>query len=121
MLDHLAHTAAEAGVTNVTTVLAPPDDPRLPDGSIDRVFICNVWHHVDDQAGYLRKLARALKPTGQLVMVDFHKRHLPVGPPVAMKIAREDLVSQMEAHGFRLAQEHTFLPHQYFLAFAPAR
>ena len=50
-------------------------------------------------------------------MIDFHKRDLPVGPPVSMKIAREDLVAQMERHGFRVAREHTFLPYQYFLVF----
>jgi hypothetical protein len=37
---------------------------------------------------------------------------------MAMKIAREDLVKQMEGAGFRLEKEHTFLPHQYFLVFA---
>jgi hypothetical protein len=36
-----------------------------------------------------------------------------------MKIAREDLVRQMENAGFRLSREHTFLPHQYFLVFGP--
>jgi hypothetical protein len=35
-----------------------------------------------------------------------------------MKIAREDLLKQMDAHGFRLVKEHTFLPYQYFLVFA---
>ena len=34
--------------------------------------------------------------------------------------AREDLIRQMESHGFRMAREHTFLPYQYFLVFTPA-
>jgi hypothetical protein len=34
-----------------------------------------------------------------------------------MKIAREDLIRQMEAAGFQLLREHTFLPYQYFLVF----
>jgi hypothetical protein len=50
-----------------------------------------------------------LKPGGQLVMIDFHKRDLPVDPPASMKIAREDLLAQMETHGFTLRREHTFL------------
>jgi hypothetical protein len=58
-----------------------------------------------------------LKPGGQIVMIDFQKIDLPVGPPVEMKIARNDLVAQMAANGFRLAGEHTFLPYQYFLVF----
>jgi hypothetical protein len=66
-------------------------------------------------------MKKLLKPRGQVVMIDFQKRELPVGPPVGMKIAREDLLTQMEAHGFRLVKEHTFLPYQYFLIFEPAR
>ncbi len=50
-------------------------------------------------------------------MIEFHKKELTVGPPVEMKIAREDLVRQMETNGFKLAKEHTFLPYQYFLVF----
>jgi hypothetical protein len=35
-----------------------------------------------------------------------------------MRIDRNDLLNKMEANGFKLATEHTFLPHQYFLVFA---
>jgi hypothetical protein len=80
----------------------------------------NVWHHIENQAGYLARMKKLLKPGGQVVMIDFQKRELPVGPPVGMKIAREDLLKQMEANGFRLVTEHTFLPHQYFLIFQVA-
>jgi hypothetical protein len=36
-----------------------------------------------------------------------------------MRIARGDLVRQMESNGFKLAKEHTLLPYQYFLVFTP--
>jgi len=77
----------------------------------------DTWHHIDDQGKYLLLLKRMLKPGGQVIHIDFKKQDLPVGPPPAMKIAREDLVKQMEAAGFRLAAEHVFLPYQYFLVF----
>ena len=54
-------------------------------------------------------------------MIDYQKRELPVGPPMSMKIARGDLVRQMVENGFRLQQEHTILPYQYFLVFTVAR
>jgi hypothetical protein len=65
-------------------------------------------------------MKKQLKPGGQVVMIDFHKKELPVGPPADMKISREDLLKQMEGAGYRLAKEHTFLPYQYFLVFTPA-
>jgi len=41
----------------------------------------------------------------------------PVGPPMEIRIDRDDLVREMEANGFHLAAEHTFLEYQYFLVF----
>jgi arsenite methyltransferase len=117
MILHMNRRSRDTGITNVTTVLAPPDDPLLPDSSLDLVFICDTWHHVEKQDQYLAKLKKMLKPGGQLVMIDFQKRDLPVGPPLGMKIAREDLVRQLEEAGFQLLKEHTFLPYQYFLVF----
>jgi len=118
MIRHVNRRIRETKTTNVVTVLADNDDPLLPDRSVNRFFICDVWHHVDNQTKYLSLMKQMLKPGGEIVMIDFHKKELPFGPPMQMKIAREDLIKQMEANGFRLSKEHTFLPHQYFLVFA---
>jgi ubiquinone/menaquinone biosynthesis C-methylase UbiE len=117
MVRHLNRRLRDEGIRNVVSVLADPDDPLLPDASVDRFVIVDTWHHVEDQAGYLAKMKRMLRPGGQVVHIDFQKRDLPVGPPTAQKISRDDLVAQMEAAGFRLVQEHDFLPYQYFLVF----
>lgn len=116
MVRHLHARVRDMGLLNVSPILAPADDPLLPQ-PVDRFLIVNVWHHIEDQAGYLTLMKKHLKPGGEVVMIDFHKRELPVGPPPGMKIAREDLIKQMESHGFQVAAEHTFLPYQYFLVF----
>ena len=117
MIRHLNRRIRETKTTNVTTILAEPDDPLLPDRSVNRFFICDVWHHVENQTKYLALMKKMLKPGGEVVMIDFHKKDLPLGPPPQMKIAREDLLKQMNGNGFKLAKEHTFLPYQYFLVF----
>jgi arsenite methyltransferase len=117
MIRHLNQRIRETKTTNVTTILAELDDPLLPDRSVNRFFICDVWHHVENQTKYLALMKKMLKPGGEVVVIDFHKKDLPLGPPPQMKIAREDLLKQMNGNGFKLAQEHTFLPYQYFLVF----
>jgi ubiquinone/menaquinone biosynthesis C-methylase UbiE len=119
MIRHLHARVRDLRLLNVTPILAPPDDPLLPE-QVDRFLIVDVWHHIENQAAYLAVMKKQLKPNGQVVMIDFHKRELPVGPPLAMKIAREDLLRQMVANGLQLATEHTFLPYQYFLVFKVA-
>jgi ubiquinone/menaquinone biosynthesis C-methylase UbiE len=116
MIRRMNERIHEAGLLNISTVLASPANPLLP-RPVDRFLFVNVWHHIEDQASYIALMKKALKPGGQIVMIDFHKRDLPVGPPAAMKIAREDLVKQMQGHGLRVRDEHTFLPYQYFIVF----
>jgi ubiquinone/menaquinone biosynthesis C-methylase UbiE len=117
MIRHINRRIREIKTNNVVSILADPDDPLLPERSINRFFICDVWHHVDNPVKYLSLMKKMLKPGGEIVMIDFHKKELPFGPPLQMKIAREDLIKQVETNGFRLAKEHSLLPYQYFLVF----
>jgi len=117
MILHINRRIRELKVNNVVSILADPDDPLLPDRSVNRFFFSESWHHIEKQTKYLSLAKRILKPGGEIVMIDFQKKALPVGPPLQMKIAREDLIKQMESNGFRLKSEQTFLPYQYFLVF----
>ena len=117
MIVHLNRRVRDAGVKNLQTILAAPDDPLLPDASVDRFFICDTWHHIEDQPKYLALMKKMLKPGGQVVMIDFQKRETQTGPPMAMRIAREDLINQLQANGFKVAKEYMFLPYQYFIVF----
>lgn len=101
----------------IETVLASADDPKLPPASVNMIFICDVLHHIDKRPAYYQKLAQALKPGGRIVIVDFYKKPLPVGPPPSMKLSEDQVTSELKAAGFRLARSHDFLPHQYFLEF----
>jgi len=117
MILHINRRIRELNVSNIVSVLSDPDDPLLPDHSIDRFFFSESWHHIETQAKYLALMKRMLKPGGEVVMIDFQKKDLPLGPPLQMKIGREDLIKQMESHGFRIRKEYTFLPYHYFLIF----
>jgi ubiquinone/menaquinone biosynthesis C-methylase UbiE len=119
MILHLNRRVRDLKAMNVSSILADPDDPLLPERSVNRFFFSNSWHHIENHTQYLSLIKKMLKPGGEIIMIDFQKKELPVGPPMQMKIAREDLIKQMEGNGFRLAKEHTFLPYQYFLVFVP--
>jgi ubiquinone/menaquinone biosynthesis C-methylase UbiE len=119
MILHLNQQVRAAGIDNVRTLLVPADDPLLADASVDLVFICNTWHHIADHPPYLEKLRAALKPGGRVVIIDFQKYDIPVGPPSEMKAPREDVVAEFEKAGFRLAASPSVLPYQYFLVFTP--
>jgi len=83
----LRDRVASAGLHNVTPVLGLPHDPLVPAAVCDLILVVNVFHHVPDKASYLRRLQAALRPGGRVAIIDFHKRELPVGPPVDHKLS----------------------------------
>ena len=115
ILERLRERLATRRVRNVTPVLGLGDDPMLPPRSCDVALIVDSYHHFDDGVAFLRAVARALRPGGRLVNIDFDKRETPVGPPVEHRVAREDFLRDAKRAGLRLAAEHRFLPYQYFL------
>lgn len=119
MTRHLAERAKKEGLTNVLPVLGLFDDPLLPRGQVDRVLIVDTYHHIDARRAYFGRMRSALAKGGQVAIVDFHKKPLPVGPPPEHKLERATVVEEMTGAGWRLAKESTDLPYQYFLIFEP--
>lgn len=111
----------KAGNPKIKSVHASPDDPKLAAASVDTVFICDVLHHIGKRDAYYAKLNTALKPGGRIVIIDFYKKQLPVGPPVSMKLSEEQVIAELQAAGFAKSESYTFLPHQYFLVFERAK
>jgi arsenite methyltransferase len=102
---------------NLKAVAARPDDPLLPEHCCDVIFFCDVLHHIEDRSPYYAKLAGALKPAGRIMVVDFYKKPLPVGPPPSMKLSEEQVTKEFEKAGFQLKKHLDLLPYQYFLFF----
>jgi ubiquinone/menaquinone biosynthesis C-methylase UbiE len=100
-------------------ILARPDDPKIPFESVDLVFVCNTYHHLEDRSRYFRNVRSALKPGGRIAIVDFYhdERSGELGFPKRHLVARDTVVEEMKEAGYRLRKEHTFLPKQYFLEF----
>ena len=120
MVRYMQEDAARRGLSNYSARVVAPDDPGLEPGSVDLIFLCNTYHHLNHRVTYLRNLRAALKPGGRIAIVDFYRnRKTPPGPPRAVKIARSQVIREFQRAGYRLYREHKFLPYQYFLEFIP--
>lgn len=116
---HMRERAEKEGTANVVPVLGSADNPRLPAGGVDLVLIVDTYHHLDDRVRYMERLRGVLRHGGRVAVVEWEKRDLPVGPPPEHKLAREAVVGEMEAAGYRLVEEPKVLPYQYVVVFGP--
>jgi predicted methyltransferase len=119
MVKYLADRAKREGLKNLIAVAARPEDPKLPQ-TADMALFVDVYHHIENREQYFRKLGNSLKPTGRVAVIDF-KLDSPDGPPKAARVAPEQVKAELRAAGYELAEEHGFLPNQYFLIFRRAR
>lgn len=100
-------------------ILARPDNPKLPVESVELLFVCNTYHHLEDRTTYFRNVRSALKPGGRIAIVDYYHdaRSGELGFPKKHLVARETVVEELTAAGYKLLKEHSFLPKQYFVEF----
>jgi len=61
---------ASESVPNIETVLGTVDDPRLPAGALDMVFVVNAFHDLERPVELLANLLPALKPGTTVVVMD---------------------------------------------------
>jgi len=119
ILDALRERLAASGLRNVTPVLALADDPLLPAAACDVILVVDTYHHFPDRVAYLGRLTRALRPGGRIANIDYHKRATPVGPALAHRLSREEFLAEAQTAGLVIADEPTFLAHQYFVMLRP--
>lgn len=120
LVDYMRTRAAQDALVNVQAILAAMDDPHLPAQGVDRILIVDTYHHLNDRLNYFERLRGTLRRDARIVIVDWHKRELPEGPPVEHKLPREQVVDEMQTAGYRLIGENDQLPYQYVLVFESA-
>jgi hypothetical protein len=80
-----------------------------------------VLHHIENRPSYYAKLAKALKVDGRIVVIDFFKKELSIGPPPAMKLSEEEVIAEFQKAGFTLSKRLDILPYQYYLFFEKSK
>ena len=100
-------------------ILARPDNPKIPIESVDLIFICNTYHHLEDRPNYFLNVKSSLKPGGRIAIIDFYhdERSGELSFPKRHLVPKEKAIEEMTEAGYTLAREHTFLTKQYFLEF----
>jgi predicted methyltransferase len=118
-IDNILRISRERGRQNVEGVIDTAGDVGLPPQSVDLAFICDTYHHFEKPRAMMQSVRRALKPGGQVVVIDFRK--LP-GVSTAwvmghVRAGRPEVIREIESAGFRLVEDSDLLKTNYFLRF----
>src|SRR5687768_898142 len=117
MLDLTRKAVAAHKLANVEYVLATDTSPRLPDRSVDLVFIAYAYHEFGDPDAMMAGIRRALKPGGRVVILEYAKESkiAPASPLHKMSFA--EIRREIQPMGFVIDQLLDFLPMQHGVVF----
>ena len=85
--------------------------------TIDYVFICNVIHEIIDKPRYFKEIKRVLKTNGVLCIIDFEKKETKMGPPVADRISKEEMINLFSLADFKVVDTVNINSDEYGLKF----
>ena len=71
--EHLRKQAVAEGLTQVEMKRNGPRSTALDEAVVDVVFLCDAYHHFEYPKEMLLSIQRALRPGGQLVLVDIER------------------------------------------------
>jgi ubiquinone/menaquinone biosynthesis C-methylase UbiE len=111
--------ARDRGMNNVVGVVNDQHSVRLSPASVDLAFISDTYHHFEYPRSTLLSIHEALRPGGELVVIDF-KRIPGVSNPWVLRHVRAgeaEVVAEIQAAGFELIERLDFMQTQYFLRF----
>jgi len=117
-LSSLDSRAKLSGIHNITTVWSNLEvyggAKMIPNASCDAAIIVNMLFQSSAKMGnILKETSRMLKPKGRLLVVDWLKRGSPMGPPLHLRIDKEQVESAAEAVGFIKEKDFNPGPHHW--------
>lgn len=102
---------------NLELVLAGQTETGLPSNAIDLALLVDVYHELSEPEEWLEDMARALKPDGRLVLIEFRANDpdVPIKPEHTM--TREQAEWELEQQSWELIEYHDILDWQHIMIF----
>jgi ubiquinone/menaquinone biosynthesis C-methylase UbiE len=118
-IEHIEKSCDKDGLKNVKGIVCKQTATELPENSVDRVFICDTYHHFEFPFKTMDSIHRALRDGGQVIVVDFQRlpgksrewilQHVRAGQDVVEK--------EIVSCGFKKVGEEKFLSENYLIRF----
>ncbi|MFX1519791.1 MAG: class I SAM-dependent methyltransferase [Promethearchaeota archaeon] len=117
MLDFLETKIKKYHLKNIELKVAAENEIPLADENVDLLISINTLHEFDDKDQMVKEMFRVLKPNGNALISDFQKKETDFGPPVFIRLSKNDAITLFERNGFTTLQTHQLVYH-YLLVFS---
>ena len=117
MLAIIAERMDRENVRNIELVHGAEDDPGLPEGAVDLVFMVDAYHEFSHPNEVMRCIAASLRPGGRVVLIEYRGEDPRVPIKRLHKMTERQAIREMGAAGLDWVETLDLLPQQHFMVF----
>ena len=117
MLMAIEKTKEFKKVENIKTILGTEKTVELPKNSVDKILMVDVYHEFSFPVEMINSIKNALKPNGELFLIEYRAEDLKVPIKRIHKMTEEQAVKEMKAAGLILKENIDNLPWQHCMVF----
>ena len=117
MLMAIEKTKEFKKVDNIKTILGTEKTVELPKNSVDKILMVDVYHEFSFPVEMINSIKNALKPNGELFLIEYRAEDLKVPIKRIHKMTEEQAVKEMKAAGLVLKENIDNLPWQHCMVF----
>jgi ubiquinone/menaquinone biosynthesis C-methylase UbiE len=116
MLEHLEQKIKKQKIENIKSLLSKENEIPLEDETLDLLITANTLHEFSDKEKMINEMRRVLKQGGKAVIVDFKKEETGFGPPLAIRLSKDQAKRLFEKNGFIVLKSKN-LTYHYLIIF----
>lgn len=117
MLAELRRKKDRGSHKNVAVVKGSEKGIGLPENSVDKVLMVDVYHEFSYPAEMLASIKNALKPRGKVFLVEYRGEEPRIPIKKVHKMTERQAVKEFRAAGFTLERNYDNLPWQHCMVF----
>lgn len=107
----------DSALSNIEVVKGSEQTPNLPENTFNYVLMVDVYHELEYPHEMLAAIKKILKPGGKLILMEYKAEDPAVKIRPLHKTSEKQIRMELEANGFRMIENGTFLPIQHFFVF----
>ena len=116
MLMSLEQKIRKQKILNIETLLSKENEIPLQNESVDLLLSVNTLHEFRDKETIISEMRRVIKADGRAAIIDFKKEDSNVGPPISIRVSKEQTEHLFKKGGLTALKAHDLKLH-YLIVF----
>ena len=117
MLAAMEAKKKEGNAKNVTLVQGSEKSVNLPENSVDKVLLVDVYHEFNYPLEMIQSIKKAMRPEAELYLIEYRGEDASVPIKELHKMTEAQAVKEMKAAGLELKENIDNLPWQHCMVF----